>query len=267
MTARHVVRGRLLSFENGPDRPWYVEDGFLLIEDGVIAARGDLVDMPAADVPVTRYDGDLVMAGLIDTHIHYPQTQVIASYGAQLLDWLQRYTFVEEQRFADPAHAAAVAGFFLEELFRNGTTTAAVYCTVHANSVDAFFEASSARNSRMIAGKVMMDRGAPDGLLDTAERGHRESAAAIARWHGRGRQRYAVTPRFAPTSSEPQLEAAGDLLRAYPDCYLQTHLSENRDEIRAVAGLFPWSANYTQVYERFGLLGPRSIFEIGRAHV
>jgi guanine deaminase len=209
---------------------------------------------------VDHYPDALILPGFIDAHIHYPQTQVIASYGAQLMDWLERYAFAEELRFADPDHAAAVAGFFLDELARNGTTTAAVYGTVHAQAAEAFFAESHRRNTRMIAGKVMMDRGAPAALTDTAESSYADSKALIQRWHGLGRQLYAVTPRFAITSSEAQLQAAGALLKEFPGIYLQTHLSENRQEIETVRKLFPWAESYTAVYERFGLLGPRSLF-------
>ena len=176
------------------------------------------------------------MPGLIDVHIHYPQTQVIASYGAQLLDWLHTYTFVEEQRFADPAHCATVSEFFLEELFRNGTTTAMVYCTVYPQSVDAFFAAAERQNARMIAGKAMLDRNAPKGLLDRDVSGElRRDKALIGRWEGRGRLDYAVTPRFAVTSSPEQLEAAGALLREHPGVYMQSHVDENTHEIESSA--------------------------------
>jgi guanine deaminase len=185
---------------------------------------------------------------------------VIASYGAQLLDWLQTYTFVEEQRFGDPAHSARIARFFLDELARNGTTTAVVYGSVHPESVEALFAESASRNLLTIAGKVMMDRGAPAALLDTPERGYAESKALIERWHGKGRQRYAISPRFAITSTDAQLEAAGTLAREHPDCYVQTHLAENHEEIAAARRLFPAATSYTDVYARFGLLGPRSIF-------
>ncbi len=222
-------------------------------------APGLLADIPA-DVPIDEYPDELVMPGFIDPHIHYPQTQVIASYGAQLLDWLENHALIEEQKFADPAHAASVARFFLDELQRNGTTTAAVYCTVHPESVEAFFAESFRRNSRMIAGKVLMDRGAPEALLDTAQRGYDESKGLIARWNGRGRLHYGVTPRFAITSTEAQLEAAGALVREHPDVYLQTHLSENLRELETVKALFSWASRYTDVYDRYGLLGPRSLF-------
>ncbi|MGA2043297.1 MAG: guanine deaminase, partial [Roseiarcus sp.] len=232
------------------------------IEDGRVAAVGEAAAIraraPAA--PVDDHTGKLVMPGFIDTHIHYPQSRVIASYGAQLLEWLQKYTFVEEQKLRERGHADLVARFFLDELARQGTTTAVVYCTVHPESVDAFFEASLERGVRMIAGKVMMDRNAPAGLTDGAQRGYDESKALIARWRGRGRLDYAVTPRFAVTSTEAQLEASGALLRETPGLYMQTHLDENHAEIAFVKQQFPWTKTYLGVYERYGLLGPRSIF-------
>ena len=264
-----ALRGRLLSFLDDPATAGaaashsYVEDGLLVIAEGRIARLGEAKDLLGAlpeGLPVDHYPGDLILPGFIDPHIHYPQTQVIASYGTQLLDWLERYAFVEEQKFADPDHAARVAAFFLDELLRNGTTTAAVYCTVHAASVEAFFAESARRNTRMLAGKVLMDRGAPAGLLDRAQSGYDESKALIARWQGRGRQHYAVTPRFAVTSSPAQLEAADALLREQPEVYLQTHLAENRREIETVKALFPEAKSYTDVYDRFGLLGPRALF-------
>lgn len=270
-TSRRAIRGRLLGFtddpaEAGPAACRYIEDGLIVVEDGAILETGPAADLIAklpAGTPVDHYPDSLVMPGLIDLHIHYPQTRVIASYGAQLLEWLNKYTFVEEAKFGDPAHAAAVARFFLDELLRNGTTTAAVYCTVHPESVEAFFTESEARGTMMLAGKVMMDRNAPDALRDTAESSYAESRALIGTWHNRGRQRYAVTPRFAVTSTEAQLEAAGALMREHPGIYMQTHLAENHEEIAAVKAQFPWSESYTDVYDRFGLLGPRSIFGHG----
>ena len=269
MPTQRAIRGRLLTFLDDPAEVGdaashcIVEDGLLVVEDGRIARVGEasalLAELPPG-VPVEDHSGALVMPGFIDPHIHYPQTQVIASYGAQLVDWLNNYAFVEEQKFADTEHGARVARFFLDELLRNGTTTAAVYCTVHPESVDAFFAESARRNTRMIAGKVLMDREAPDALRDTAQRGYDESKALIARWHGNGRQHYAVTPRFAITSSAAQLDAAGALAREHPDAYVQTHLDENTREIEAVMSLFPEARSYTDVYVRHGLLGPRSLF-------
>ncbi len=266
--AARIVRGRILSFRDDPrlagERAhWLIEDGAVRIENGEIAAVGQASAILAgagADVAIDDHRGKLVMPGFIDTHIHYPQTRVIGSYGAQLLDWLQKYTFVEEQKFAESAHCEAVARFFLDELFRQGTTTAAVYCTVHPQSVEAFFSEAEKRGARMIAGKVMMDRNAPAALTDTAQRGYDESKALIARWRGRGRLDYAISPRFAVTSSEAQLEAAGALAREHRDAYVQTHLDENFAEIAFVKRQFPWAKTYLDVYERYHLLGPRSIF-------
>jgi guanine deaminase len=264
-----ALRGRLLDFLDDPATVGgaashrHHPDGLLVIEDGRIAQVGEaatlLPELPPG-TPVDEYPDCLILPGLIDTHIHYPQTRVIASYGAQLLEWLHKYTFVEEQKFGDPAHAAEVARFFLDELLRNGTTTAAVYCTVHPESVEAFFAESERRNTRMIAGKVLMDQNAPAALTDTAERGYDLSRALLEKWHGRGRQLYAISPRFAVTSSAAQLEAAGALLREHPNAYLQTHLAENPEEIATVRRLFPRAKSYTEVYDRADLLGPRSIF-------
>ncbi|MGD1879631.1 MAG: guanine deaminase [Kiloniellaceae bacterium] len=262
-----ALRGRLLTFTGDPataEKSYrYIEDGLVLIGGGKILAVGEareILPRVTAQVLIEGYPEDLILPGFIDAHIHFPQTQVIASYGTQLMDWLDRYAFAEERRFAEADHAARVASFFLDELARNGTTTAAVYGTVHPGAAEAFFAESHRRNTRMIAGKVLMDRNAPDDLLDTAQRGYDESKALIEKWHRKGRQLYAVTPRFAITSTEAQLEAAGALLKEHPDGYLQTHLSENRQEIETVRKLFAWAQSYTDVYARFGLLGPKSLF-------
>jgi len=267
VSTRRALRGRVVSFTDDPgaagaqavrDHP----DGLLLLEDGHIKAVGDAREVMRKIIPGTPVDhwpGCLIMPGLIDAHIHYPQTQVIASFGAQLLEWLEKYTFVEEQRFADPGHCRRIADFFLGELLRNGTTTACVYATVHPHSAEVFFEAAERRHLRMIAGKVMMDRGAPAGLTDTAERAYADSRALLERWHGRDRLGYAISPRFAVTCSDAELEAAGALVRAFPDAWVQTHLAENREEVATVARLFPWAKHYTDVYDRYGLLGPRTI--------
>ena len=263
-----IILGRLLSFRDDPrltgERGYdLIEDGAVRIENGAIAAVGEasaiLAEAPAA-AAIDDHRGKLVLPGFIDTHIHYPQTRVVGSYGAQLLDWLRKYTFVEEQKFSDVVHCEVVARFFLDELFRQGTTTALVYCTVHPQSVDAFFAESEKRGARMIAGKVMMDRNAPEPLTDTPQRGYDETKALIARWRGRGRLDYAITPRFAVTSSEAQLEAAGALVRENPAAYMQTHLDENFAEVAFVKRQFPWAKSYLDVYARYDLLGPRSVF-------
>ncbi|TIH08101.1 guanine deaminase [Pseudomonas leptonychotis] len=243
----------------------YFEDGLLVIENGQVAKVGPAADLlpTLKGVEITEYRDALITPGFIDTHIHYPQTGMIASYGEQLLDWLNTYTFPTEQQFADKAHAADVAGIFLKELLRNGTTTALVFGSVHKQSVDAFFEAAEALNLRMIAGKVLMDRNAPDYLTDTPESGYADSKELIERWHGKGRLHYAVTPRFAPTSSPEQLSLAGKLFGEYPDLYMHTHLSENRKEIEWVKALFPERKGYLDVYDHFKLIGARSVFAHG----
>lgn len=266
---RRLLRGRLLSFLEAPQSIddesayRYEEDGAVLIEDGRITASGAHADVAAQagdDVIVTDHRPHLLSAGFIDTHLHYPQVQIIGSYAAALLEWLNTYTFVEEQRFGDPDHAARISTAFFDELVRHGTTTAAVYCSVHKASADAFFAESHRRNMRMIAGKVMMDRNAPEGLRDTPQSGYDDTKAVIADWHGKGRQHVAITPRFAITSSPEQMEMAQSLVREHPDLHLQTHLSENHAEIAFTRELFPWCNDYTAVYEHYGLLGPKSLF-------
>ena len=243
----------------------YFEDGVLVIDNGQVLQVGPAAELlpKLRDVEIKHYADALITPGFIDTHIHYPQTGMIASYGEQLLDWLNTYTFPTEKQFADKAHASDVAAIFLKELLRSGTTTALVFGTVHPQSVDAFFEAAQALNLRMIAGKVLMDRNAPDYLTDTAESGYVESKELIERWHGKGRLHYAVTPRFAPTSTPEQLTLAGKLLGEYPDLYMHTHLSENRKEIEWVKELFPERKGYLDVYDHHKLIGPRAVFAHG----
>ncbi|WP_312359111.1 guanine deaminase [Stutzerimonas balearica] len=244
----------------------YFEDGLLVVADGKVAQIGhaaELLPTLAAGTEVVEYPNALITPGFVDTHIHYPQTGMIASYGEQLLDWLETYTFPTERAFADKAHAGEVAEVFLNELLRNGTTTALVFGSVHKESVDAFFEACEKRNLRMIAGKVLMDRNAPDYLTDTAETGYADSKELIERWHGKGRLHYAVTPRFAPTSTPEQLALAGQLFKEYPDLYMHTHLSENRKEIEWVRELFPERQGYLDAYDHHGLIGARSVFAHG----
>ncbi|WP_213877634.1 guanine deaminase [Pseudomonas sp. dw_358] len=244
----------------------YFEDGLLVVEAGKIVdvgAAADLLPTLSADVEVLHYTDALITPGFIDTHIHFPQTGMVGSYGEQLLDWLNNYTFPCESQFADKAHADEVADLFLKELLRNGTTTALVFASVHPQSVDALFEAAERLDLRLIAGKVMMDRNAPDYLVDTAETGYSDSKTLIERWHGKGRLHYAVTPRFAPTSSEAQLTLAGQLLGEYPDVYMQTHISENLKEVEWVKALFPERKNYLDVYDHYQLLGQRSVLAHG----
>ncbi len=261
-----ALRGPVLTFTkdpffNAPEESYtYLEDGLVVIRGGLIESVGPYAAHLAEGLAVDHYPGGLICPGFIDCHLHYPQTQMIGAFGEQLIEWLNTYTFVAEQDFADPDHARRVARVFLAELLRCGTTTAAVYCTVHPQSVEAFFEVSSELNTRMIAGKVLMDRNAPAALLDTAETGYEDSRRLLKKWHGRGRQLYAVTPRFAPTSTPEQLAAAGRLWREHPGSYLQTHLSENQGEVAWVRELFPDSKRYLEVYEKHGLVGPRSIY-------
>ena len=262
-----AYRASLLHFHADPafdsDAHAWHEDGLLVVENGRVKAAGDYAALVATLPPGVSphdYRGQLITPGFIDTHLHYPQTDMIASPAPGLLPWLETYTFPTERRFEDPAHARSTAEFFLDELLRCGTTTAVVYCTVHPQSVDAFFEASEARKLRMVAGKVLMDRNCPEFLADTAEGGVADSEALIERWHKRGRSMYAITPRFAPTSSEAQLTLTGELARRHPDTFIQTHVSENRDECSWVKSLFPASRSYLDVYDHYGLLRQRALF-------
>ena len=244
----------------------FFDDGLLVIENGCVIDIGEaqtLLKKQPKDIQVTEYKNKIITSGFIDTHIHYPQTGIIASYGDQLLDWLENYTFPEEMRFNDPNYARSVAKLFFHQLLSNGTTTALVFGTVHKQSVDIFFEEAQKRRLRMIAGKVLMDRNAPEKLTDTPESGYHESKQLIEKWHNKGRLLYAVTPRFAPTSSPEQLQIAGKLLEQYPDVYMHTHLSENLKEIEWVKELFPKRAGYLDVYDHYGLLHKRSVFAHG----
>lgn len=262
-----AIRGRVLHFLRDPqfheDAYQYWDDGVLIVTNGHIAAAGDYTQLAAripADAEIVDHRGKLIVPGFIDTHVHYPQTDMIASPSPGLLHWLETYTFPEERRFADPDYARGVAGFFTEELLRNGTTSAVVWSTVHKASAEALFAESEARNLRMVTGKVMMDRNCPEFLRDTAETGARDSADLLSRWHNKGRLAYAITPRFAPTSTEAQLAACGELARAYPDAFIQTHVAENRDEVKWVAELFPDARSYLDVYDRYGLLRPGAMY-------
>ncbi len=265
-TQQEILTGHVLSFAEDPfgtapdtSVTWHEA---LVIRDGMIAATGDLDTLRrmAPTAPVTRHDGCLICPGFIDAHVHYPQTAIIASWGARLIDWLDRYTFPEEMRFADPAHATAIAARYLDLTLAHGTTTVCSFCTSHPASVDAFFTAAQARGVRAAAGKTCMDRNAPPALCDTAQSAHDDSAALIARWHGVDRLSYVITPRFAPTSSADQLAALGALWANHPTCLMQTHLSEQPEEIAWVAELFPKARDYLDVYDTFGLLGARGLY-------
>ncbi|WP_248321633.1 guanine deaminase [Caballeronia sp. Sq4a] len=262
-----AYRAQLLTFREDPalaaDGAVYEADGLLIVEDGKVAAAGayaSLRDTLGADATVHTMRDKLIVPGFIDSHIHFPQTDMIASPAPGLLPWLNTYTFPTERGFENPAVARETASFFLDELLACGTTTALVYCTVHKQSADAFFTESEARNLRMVAGKVLMDRNCPEFLRDTAQSGYDDSAELIARWHGRGRQHYALTPRFAPTSTEAQLEACGALAQQHRDVFIQTHVAENTDEIKWVESLFPGHRSYLDVYDHYGLLRRRAVY-------
>jgi guanine deaminase len=240
----------------------YHHDGLLLVEGGIVQGCGDYADLaPRLDgAAVEALPGRLITPGFVDLHVHLPQVDAIASHGEQLLAWLDRHIYPAEAAFADPVRAAEGTRFFVSELLRNGTTTALVFGSVHKASVEALFAEALRRDMRLIAGKVLMDRCAPAALLDTVDEGRRETLELIAAWSGRGRLGYAVTPRFAITSSGSQLAMAGEILAARPGVWLQTHLAENQAEVAQAAALFPEARDYLNVYERYGLVGPRSVF-------
>ena len=268
--ATTAVRGRFLDIQNTVaqareihDQVRYLEDGLLISENGQIRWFGHWEEgqhyLPDG-LEVSHYPEQLIVPGFIDTHIHFPQTEMMGAYGEQLLEWLNTYTFPTEIQFQNPAYAKKIADFFVQELLKNGTTTALVFCTVHPQSVDALFEAATAQNMRLIAGKVLMDRHAPPELCDSPDTAYRDSKQLIEKWHGQGRNLYAITPRFAPTSTPEQLEKAGQLKAEYPDVYVHTHLSENHNEIAWVKDLFPELEGYLDVYHHYGLTGSKSVF-------
>jgi guanine deaminase len=239
----------------------YRPDHWLLIEEGRIV--GAQVPAPGPEWQQVDHRGRLILPGFIDTHVHSAQLEVLGSWGTQLLDWLHTHTFPAELRMADPAYAQAISELFVKALLAHGTTTACVFPSVHPTSVDALMHAAWGQGMRCIAGKVMMDRHAPPALCDTAPSSDQDCRALIKRWHGKGRLRYALTPRFAITSTPEQLAVAGQLLREIPDLYVQTHVAENPDEVRWVGELFPESRSYLDVYDRHGLLGPRTVLAHG----
>ena len=241
----------------------YFDDGLLLIEKGKVVQLGpaaSLLPQLGDDIAVEAFPGKVIVPGLIDCHVHFSQLDIIASYGEQLLDWLNRYAYPEEQRFASVEHAREVAQAFLDEMLANGTTTALVFATVHAHSAEAIFEAAEARGMRLVAGKVLMDKNCPADLRDDPQSAYAQSRQLIDQWHGRGRLGYAITPRFALTSSDEQLQAASRLASEYPDVWVHTHLAENTAEVNAIADQFPWSDSYLHVYDHFGLVRERSVF-------
>ncbi|CAH3685076.1 Guanine deaminase [Serratia marcescens] len=245
------------------ERLRHIPDGLLLLNGGVIAWFGSWQQGEALLPPgfaVTEYRDKPIVPGFIDTHIHYPQTEMIGAYGDQLLDWLNNYTFPTESRYGCERHADAMSAFFLRELLSNGTTTALVFGSVHPQSVDALFSQAQTLNMRLIAGKVMMDRHAPQALLETPEQSYRDTRELIERWHGKGRLGYAITPRFAPTSTPALLAQVQRLREEFPDVWLQTHLSENPQEVAWVKSLFPQSQSYLDVYHRYGMTGGKSVF-------
>ncbi|MCK5069463.1 MAG: guanine deaminase [Desulfocapsa sp.] len=265
-----AIRGQFLDVAGLVDHPSeleekvrHIQDGLLLLRNGRIEWFGDWQegkDKVPENITIRTYQDKLIVPGFVDTHIHYPQAEIVGAYGEQLLEWLENYAFSAERKYHDEEYAAQMADFFIDQLLRNGTTTAMVFCSVHPESVEALFSAAEKNNMRMIAGKVMMDRNAPVYLLDTPETSYDESKKLIEKWHKRGRLLYAITPRFAPTSTPEQLEMAGKLRQEFPDTYVQTHLSENHNEIAWVKELFPERSDYLDVYHHYGLTGSRSIF-------
>ncbi|HEY8611937.1 MAG TPA: guanine deaminase [Roseomonas sp.] len=262
------LRGPALTFRHDPfqgDADAALEhwpDALVVMRDGVILGFGDHASERARhpdDMPVHHHPDCIIGPGFVDAHVHYPQMEMAGAFGETLLDWLQRYTYPTEARFADAAHAARVASLFLRELLRAGTTTAAVYCTVHEHSADALFAEAGRLGMRIVAGKVLMDRHAPEELLDGTDHGIPATRRLIARWHGRGRLLYAITPRFAPACTDQALQAAGRLWCDNPGTYVQTHLCETEAEIAWVRELFPAASSYLDVYARAGLVGPRAV--------
>jgi guanine deaminase len=263
-----AIRGAFLDFIGDPfatpecDCVRYIADGLLVLEAGNIIAFGDYATIRSRypHTPITHYPDRLITPGFIDLHIHLPQTEMIAAYGAQLMEWLETYTFPTERKFADRDYATNITEFFLDELLRNGTTTAAIFTTIFAQSVDVLFTAAQRRNMRIIAGQVMMSRNAPDYLLNDPNNAYAAIKQQIQQWHGKGRSHYAITPRFAITSTSEELALAGQLKAEFPDVYVHTHLSENLKEIEFTAALFPDCNDYLNVYEKFGLVSDRTIF-------
>ena len=268
MTNQRLLLGATLTYSGNPMQSAWEDavkidtQGGVLIENGLIAAvgKGDALRAAHPQAEVTRYADALICPGFVDAHVHYPQTAIIASWGKRLIDWLNTYTFPEEMRLSDPAYAGEIAARYLDLTLAHGTTTVASYCTIHPHSADALFQAAEERGQRIVAGKTCMDRNAPEGLRDTVQSAYDDSKALIERWHGKGRATYAITPRFSPTSTPEQLSALGALWAEHPTCLMQTHLSEQTDEIEWVRDLFPEARDYLDTYEAHGLLGERGLY-------
>lgn len=261
-----TFRGSILHFPQetaAPDQDYqYFEDGLLVTRNDKIVDLGNTADLLGQYKGSEHHDyrGQLILPGFIDSHLHFPQTEMLASYGEQLLEWLQNYTFPTEMKFADLDYSQRIAEVFIRQLLRNGTTTAMVYSTVHKAATNALFEVSNNKNMLMIAGKVCMDRNCPEPLRDTPYSAQRDSAALIDKWHAKGRQYYAITPRFAPTSSPEQMYALSELAAQYPDVFIQTHLSENKNEIEWVKSLYPGFNHYLDVYDHYNMVRQRAFF-------
>ena len=268
MTNQRLLLGATLTYSGNPMQSAWEDavkidtQGGVLIENGRIAAvgKGDALRAAHPQAEVTRYADALICPGFVDAHVHYPQTAIIASWGKRLIDWLNTYTFPEEMRLSDPAYAGEIAARYLDLTLAHGTTTVASYCTIHPHSADALFQAAEERGQRIVAGKTCMDRNAPEGLRDTVQSAYDDSKALIERWHGKGRATYAITPRFSPTSTPEQLSTLGALWAEHPTCLMQTHLSEQTDEIEWVRDLFPEARDYLDTYEAHGLLGERGLY-------
>ena len=268
MNNRKIIKGRVLTFSENPFNHYFnfhslsPDSKHIYVNNGLIEGIGDTPNLNPAYDNAERIDHSehVIMAGFVDAHVHYPQTAIIASWGKRLIDWLNTYTFPEEMRFCDPTYAAEIAERYVEFALHNGTTSMASYCTIHPESVEAFFTAAADRNMCVVAGKTCMDRNAPDSLRDSAKSAYDDSKALIERWQSKGRAHYAITPRFSPTSTPEQLEALGALWAEHPECLMQTHLSEQTDEIAWVRELFPNARDYLDTYETFGLLGERGLY-------
>ena len=263
-----LLTGRVLRTLANPFKGPAEETMRIETDWGLVLHRGHIADIgPAADlrknwpqVTEIAYGRDLICPGFVDAHVHYPQTAIIASWGKRLIDWLNSYTFPEEMRFDDPAYAHEVAARYLDLTTANGTTTVSSFCTIHPASVDALMNEAQRRGQRIVAGKTCMDRNAPEGLRDTAQSAYDDSKALLEKWHGVDRLAYAITPRFSPTSTPDQMSALGALWAEYPDCLMQTHLSEQTDEIAWVKSLYPDARDYLDTYEAHGLLGANGLY-------